>query len=434
MDSPTLVSQLQGVGLWPEDEAARRQILDLGRRFPEARDLARELIHLNLLTPYQANQLLTGKGSTLAIGPYLVLERLGEGGMGQVFKARQKRLHRVVALKVIRPDRVTNATAVGRFHREIQAAAKLSHPNVVRAYDADRSDDTYYFAMQFVNGTDLSRLVKQRGPLPVDQACDFIYQAAHGLQHIHANGMVHRDVKPSNLMITGPGAPRITPDPISGIGVSDQVKILDLGLARLCEDTDEQGQRRPALTQLGSVMGTADYMAPEQGVDSRRADARSDVYSLGCTLYFALAGRPPFFGETALEKLMHHQLDEAEPVEQVRPAVPPELAAVVRKLMARKPADRYQTAAAVAEALAPFCGAAVPVPAVPVSVVATPVPGGQVAAAGADSEAGLLVLLRPDAVPHRDRSASHPWAWVGAAAGILGGVLMLLLVLRLVRG
>jgi serine/threonine-protein kinase len=421
MDSPTLVSQLTETGLWPEDEPTRSRVLDLSRRLPQARDLARELIQLQILTPYQANQLLTGKGQSLVLGPYQILERLGEGGMGQVFKARHQRLHRIVALKVIRPERVTDPVAVARFHREVRGAAQLSHPNVVRAIDADEAVGVHYFAMQYVPGTDLERLVKQRGPLPVVQACDYIRQAAFGLQHIHENGMVHRDVKPSNLMVTGLPEPRAAADAeASSLIVPDVVKILDLGQARLCEEP-EDGQRRLALTQLGVVMGTADYMAPEQAVNSREADIRSDVYSLGCTFYFLLTARPPYPGGNAIEKLMRHQLEEPEPVERLRSDVPAGVAAVLRRMMARKPADRYQTPAEVAAALAPFAGAAIPITVIPTAALV-------------DGNAGPPVLLTPGAVFSRGRHALSPWTWVGLTAGAVAGVVLLLLLLRLFRG
>ncbi|MCC6420758.1 MAG: serine/threonine protein kinase [Gemmataceae bacterium] len=431
MDSTTLITHLRDLGLWPEDEAVERRLLELEKRHPSGRDLARELLQLNLLTPYQANQILTGKGPLLAVGPYRILERLGEGGMGQVFKARHTRLHRVVALKLIRPERVTHPVTVGRFHREVESAAKLSHPNLVRAYDAGEADGTYYFAMQYVPGTDLARLVKERGPLPVPLACDFIAQAACGLHHIHAHGLVHRDVKPGNLMVavgTLAGSDGTPPD---------AAKILDLGVARLNEDPDEGNPRRLALTQLGVVMGTADYMAPEQARDSRSADARSDVYSLGCTFYFALTGQPPFPGGTALEKLLRHQLDEPAPVGSSRPDVPPAVAEVLRRLMAKRPEDRYQTAAEVADALAPFRGSA---PAswlaavAPLSPPITPIP---VLAVVAQATGGtppepepLLLILDTNALP--GRTPASPWMWVAAVATVTSVLLLLLLFVRFV--
>jgi serine/threonine-protein kinase len=346
------------------------------------------------------------------IGPYRVLERLGEGAAGQVFKARHDRLHRNVALKLIRPERLTDLAAVGRFHREIQAAAKLAHPNVVRAYDADQVGPIFYFAMEYVPGTNLSRRVKQSGPLPIGEACDLMRQAALGLAHIHQHGMVHRDIKPSNLAITEIAAGGAAKgDPSSNTLVPGQVKILDLGLARLSEGAVE-GQLQP-LTHVGTVMGTTDFMSPEQGRDSRTADARSDLYSLGCTLYFALTGKPPFPGGTALEKLMHHQLDEPEPVEKLRPDVPPALAAVLRKLMAKDPVARYQTGVEVADALVNACTAA-PAPAPPAEFTL-------------GEGVGPVVLMTPP----RTRQALGEWAWVGIATAAAAGILAALALVRL---
>src|SRR5262249_45066144 len=198
------------------------QLGEVGReltpRFALPLDLARELLRREWLTAYQVNQLMQGRGHELLRGSYVLLERLGEGGMGAVFKAKHWKLKRVVALKLIRKERLGNAEGVRRFLREIRAAAQLDHAHVVRAYDAEEVEGTYLLAMEFVPGTDLAKLVKQRGPLPVSQACDYVRQAALGLQHAHQRGLVHRDVKPSNLLLTADG---------------NTVKVLDLGLARL---------------------------------------------------------------------------------------------------------------------------------------------------------------------------------------------------------
>ncbi|OAI54255.1 hypothetical protein AYO44_15270 [Planctomycetaceae bacterium SCGC AG-212-F19] len=180
------------------------QVARLQARAADARGLARELVQRGWLTPYQVNQLFQGHGKDLVLGHYLLLERLGEGGMGQVFKARHARLGRIVALKVIRKDKLADPEAVGRFRREIQAVAQLSHPNVVAAFDADQTDDALFLIMEYVEGIDLARLVREQGPLPVPVACEYIRQAALGLQHAHEKGLVHRDVKPSNLLVASP--------------------------------------------------------------------------------------------------------------------------------------------------------------------------------------------------------------------------------------
>lgn len=324
------------------------ELVSLLPRFPDARALAKELLQRGWLTAYQINQLFQGKGDELVLGQYLILERIGEGGMGQVFKARQQRMNRLVALKVIRKDRLGSSETVRRFQREVLAAAQLSHPNVVTAYDADQVGNVHFFAMEFVEGTDLSKLIREYGPLPIPLASNYILQAAQGLQHAFEKGMVHRDIKPSNLLVSW-GSSR-TAKTASGTAATGRpvVKILDMGLARLSEAEDGMTSE---LTQEGAVMGTVDYLAPEQALNSRLADIRSDMYSLGCTFYFLLTGQVPFPGGTATEKLLKHRLDEPLPVEQIRPEIPRSLGNVVRKMMAKQPADRYQTPAELVEVL-----------------------------------------------------------------------------------
>jgi serine/threonine-protein kinase len=309
---------------------------------PGPRDLARELVRRGWLTPLQVNALFLGRASELVIGPYLLLERVGAGGMGQVFKARHQHLDRLVAVKVVRKDRVTNVTLLKRFLREAQAVGQLSHPNVVLAFDAGETGNLLYFVMEYVEGTDLSRRLQREGALPVAEACDYVRQTALGLQHAFEKGMVHRDVKPSNLMVTErPADARTGPPP----GV---VKILDMGLALLSGDQTEIS----ALTTEGLVMGTVDYLAPEQALDSHAVDTRADLYSLGCTFYHLLTGRVPYPGGTVMQRLLRHRTGRPRPVESLRPDVPRGVAAVARKLMAKRPEDRYQTPAELVEALA----------------------------------------------------------------------------------
>ena len=312
--------------------------LDLAPRFPEPKALARELIRRDWLTPYQANQLLQGRGQQLVLGSYILLERLGEGAMGQVFKARHRNLGRVCAVKLIRKERLESPNAVKRFQREVRAAAALSHPNIVLADDADEIDGTHLLVMEYVEGTDLARLVKGKGPLPVARACEYVRQAALGLQHAHERGLVHRDVKPHNLLLSADG---------------QVVKILDMGIARL-ESPSSEDDQSSTMTQTGAVMGTPDYLSPEQAINSHTADIRADIYSLGCTLYFLLAGEVPFPGGALGYKLVRHRMEEPAPLEKVRPGVPSWTAQVVRKMMAKKPEQRFQTPAEVAAALA--CG------------------------------------------------------------------------------
>jgi serine/threonine protein kinase len=307
-------------------------------KFADGRMLARELVDLNWLTAYQANQLLQERGTDLVLGPYRILDRLGEGGMGQVFRAHHISMDRVVALKIIPRDLVSNRLAVGRFYREVRAVAKLSHPNIVTAFDANQAGQTHYLAMEFVEGIDLARLVQQSGPLPIPKACEYIRQAAVGLQHAHEKGLVHRDIKPGNLMVA-----RLHPDepPV--------IKILDFGLARFESESDHAGR----LTQLGKIVGTVDYMAPEQAQDARTADIRADIYSLGCSLFYLLAGQPPFPGKDVVERIGARMLGDAPSVRPNRPEVSPALESVLAKMMARNPRDRYQTPGEVARALEP---------------------------------------------------------------------------------
>jgi eukaryotic-like serine/threonine-protein kinase len=271
---------------------------------------------------------------------YRILARLGEGGMGTVYKAEHRIMERVVALKVISPHLLANKQAIDRFHQEARAAARLNHPNIVTAHDADQAGGLHFLVMEYVEGINLARLVEKKGPLPVSHACHFARQTALGLQHAHEQGMVHRDIKPHNLMVTRKG----------------QVKILDFGLARLARTETSPETRGPAraLTAVDVVLGTPDYLAPEQAHNSRDVDARADLYSLGCTLYFLLTGRVPFPGGSSLEKLLAQCQDEPTPLQELRPDVPAEVAEVVSRLMAKKPEQRYQTAGEVANALTPL--------------------------------------------------------------------------------
>jgi serine/threonine protein kinase/WD40 repeat protein len=307
-------------------------------KFADARDLARELVDRNWLTPYQANQLLQGNGADLLLGPYRILDRLGAGGMGQVFKAYHVSMDRIIALKLIPRDRVSDPTALARFNREVRAVAKLSHPNIVIAFEVNQSGQTPYLAMEYVAGIDLARLVQQSGPLPIPRACEYVRQAAAGLQHAHEKGLVHRDIKPGNLIVARPNG-----------DAAPVIKILDFGLARF---ESESGQAA-RLTQLGKVVGTVDYVAPEQAENARTADIRADIYSLGCTLFYLLTGMPPFQGDDLVEKLGARLQGNAPLVRESRPEVSPALEGILAKMLARNPNDRYQMPGDVAKALEP---------------------------------------------------------------------------------
>jgi WD40 repeat protein/tRNA A-37 threonylcarbamoyl transferase component Bud32 len=263
---------------------------------------------------------------------YRVVRLLGEGGMGSVYEAEHLVMQRRVALKVIRRADTASPADLERFRREVRAAARLSHPNIVTAYDAETAGELHFLVMEYVEGITLAWLVKERGPLPTDEACDYVRQAALGLQHAHERGLVHRDLKPDNLIRCSDGT----------------VKILDFGLAAL---TAERGG---GLTEANVVMGTPEYMAPEQAENSHGADTRADLYSLGCTLYYLLTEKLPYPAPTPLLKVLAHRDRPVPSLRRARPDVPPGLAAVVERLLAKKPEDRYQKPRELAAALRPF--------------------------------------------------------------------------------
>jgi formylglycine-generating enzyme required for sulfatase activity/WD40 repeat protein/serine/threonine protein kinase len=276
-----------------------------------------------------------------SIREYRLLAKLGEGGMGAVYKAQHTKLRRTVAVKVLPADKVNTPQAVARFEREMQAVGALDHQNIVRAFDAGEDQGRHYLVMEYVKGLDAGQLARNHGKLPIPEACEIIRQAALGLQHAHEAGLVHRDIKPSNLMLAESGT----------------VKILDLGLARINQEIEPAAE----LTSTGQVMGTLDYMAPEQGGDTHHVDIRADIYALGASLYRLLSGIAPFGDprfDTVVKKLMALATKEPRAMEELRPDVPRELAAVIKRMMAKSPDDRYGTPAEVAAALAPFSAGA----------------------------------------------------------------------------
>ncbi|OAI48996.1 hypothetical protein AYO44_00925 [Planctomycetaceae bacterium SCGC AG-212-F19] len=333
----------------------------LQARFPDARSLARQLLDRGWLTPYQANQVLMGRAADLVLGPYVVLERLGEGGAGQIVKARHQRLNRLAALKMVRKDLVADAETVQRFQREVQVVSQLNHPNVVRAFDAGPMGFAYVLAMEYVEGIDLHRLVNQKGPLPVAQACAYVRQAALGLQHIHERGLIHRDIKPSNLLVSGGvvSGEKESTTHHSPLTTHQVVKILDLGLARLQQPTSSPVTGTVTATE--TVIGSVDYMSPEQALDFRRVDIRGDIYSLGCTFFFLLTGQPPYPDGTSAQKLLCHQMKEPPPIDQFRRDVPPGILAVLQRMIEKQRENRYQTPVEVVRALdAPLAIAVTP--------------------------------------------------------------------------
>ena len=279
---------------------------------------------------------------------YRILEKIGEGGMGAVYRAMHTRLNKIVAIKVLSTSRLKDESAISRFQREMSIVGRLQHPNIVQAHDAGEEAGQHFLVMEYVEGTDLSEIVRRRGPLPVNAACEIIAQAALGLQYAHENGLVHRDIKPSNLMLS------VSSDKRTNEVIAAVVKILDLGLARLHTDDKQNG---PELTTDGQIMGTLDYMAPEQGGDSHAVDIRADIYSLGATLYKLLTGEALFGGErhrSVIQKLTALATEPAPSVRGRRPEVPEPLAAIIARMVSKQPQDRFATPAEVASALQPF--------------------------------------------------------------------------------
>ena len=312
------------------------------------RVLARALVERGVLTRFQAERLLIGRTAGFFLGQYRILEEVGRGGMGRVYKAEHRTMGRVVALKVLAPELLSNPRAVELFQHEVRAAAQLVHPNIVTAYDANRSGGRYYLVLEYVDGPNLGQLVRRRGPLNVGLACDYMRQAALGLQCAHNLGMLHRDVKPANLLVQRHG---------QDAGSPGLLKVSDFGLARLTEPTSKgPGSRRPntLFTRQNTVMGTPDFLSPEQARSLHKTDIRSDLYSLGCTFYYLLTGEVPYPGGNALDKLLRHSTEKTPDVTELRPETPAPVAAIIARLMAKHPDDRFRTPAELAQALAPY--------------------------------------------------------------------------------
>lgn len=339
----TFLAQLRESGLLTT--AQLTEIVEHLPESPRGRVLARALVEMGLLTRFQAEQLLAGRSGGFFLGQYRILDELGRGGMGRVFKAIHLTMNRVVALKVLTAHFGRTERARDLFFREMQAIARLSHPNIVTAYDAGKLGERAYLVMEYVDGPSLDQLVQRQGPLPVGQACEFVRQAALGLQYAFEKGMVHRDIKPGNLLLAREG----------GTTGGCQVKILDFGLARLNEPQPfEMHDPDTILTCENVVLGTPDFVSPEQARNLHSADIRSDLYSLGCTFYYLLTGEVPFPDGTVMEKLIRHTTDAPTPVARCRPEVAAPIAAIVDRLLSKKPADRFETPAELAAALQPF--------------------------------------------------------------------------------
>jgi serine/threonine-protein kinase len=352
MDRDNFFRHLRQSGLLVEQELQQAAGLSSS---PRGKVIARTLIDGGLLTRYQARRVLAGKARRLLLGQYRILEPLGRGAMGRVFKAVHSSMARVVAIKVILPGILKDHSEVELFNREVRAAAQLNHPNIVVAYDANKVKGIHFLVMEYVPGPNLHELIKSRGPLAINLACELMRQAAVALHHAHVKGMVHRDIKPANLLIcesppnagAGPVTPDVNPRPL--------VKVVDFGLARFC-GADPAGGDATIRVQPGAVLGTVDYMSPEQAQDVHAVDIRSDLYSLGCVFYYALTGQVPFPGGNSIEKLCKQLLNDPQPIRELRPEVPTSLEAIVNRLLAKRMDQRFQTPAELARELAGLSG------------------------------------------------------------------------------
>lgn len=329
---PEFLSAMERAGVLPDAQWREvRERFGDGSGLSDAVALAKRLIKEGLITEFQARRLLKGK-QRINYGRYVLIDHIGKGARGQVYKARHRLMDRVVALKAIRPDTRMSKNSVARFFREMKMVALLDHPNVVRAIDADIQDGSPYIVMEYLAGEDLEHIFVRRGALPLNDVLDYIGQACRGLQHAHEKGVIHRDVKPTNLFLAEHGV----------------VKLLDLGLGELI---DTEGKSDKVFdTDEGIVVGTTDYMSPEQ-IRNRPIDARTDLFGLGCTMYRLLSGSYAFPGLTREDRLVKRIRQPHVPIQDVRPDVPTLVARIIDRLLALRPEDRFESAAEVADSI-----------------------------------------------------------------------------------
>ncbi|HEY1066551.1 MAG TPA: serine/threonine-protein kinase, partial [Pirellulales bacterium] len=320
------LSALQKSGLVPKEQVSSvlsRIIREAGGKRIDAQYVATCFEQAGLVTAWHNEKLIKGRYKGFFLGSYKLLGHIGTGGMSNIYLGEHVQMRRRVAVKVLPPTLTTNTSHLQRFIMESRVIASLDHPNIVRAYDIAHQGSFHYLVLEFVEGCDLRRTVEERGPLPYEEAADYVRQAADGLHHAHSKGVVHRDVKPANLLVDTEGI----------------VKVLDMGLTRIIDSND------PSLTLAHNekLIGTVDYIAPEQANNSHNVDARADVYSLGCSFYFLLTGHPPFPDGSQTQRLMAHQQTPVKPIAEERPDCPPELWDVIQRMMAKKVKDRIQS-------------------------------------------------------------------------------------------
>jgi serine/threonine protein kinase len=360
MNAQKFVHHLQRSGL-----LSLEQIEGISKRLTEQEvsKVVVDLVEEGLLTRFQTKQLLAGNSRGFLFGPYRIVDQLGHGGMGIVYKAMHTGMRRLVAVKVLLPTMSSNKKWHRHiFEREAMASAQLDHPNIVTIYDAGKRNGVHYLAMEFIRGPNLKKLVQENGRLPMWLACELTRQAADALQYAHERGFVHRDVKPSNMLLAAApglemGSSNTTTAPPFQAGQSAyRIKVLDFGLARLrCQHPFLKKEDGTLQARSGTVWGTLDYISPEQIMNVHAVDIRADLYSLGCSLYFLLTGQVPFGTGTVTERLIKRVTDEPQPVDQLRRNTPAGLAKIVRRLMNPVRSKRFATPSELMAELVPWC-------------------------------------------------------------------------------
>ena len=325
------LSQLSDSGILPEEKL--KVVVSKKNSFADGEALARDMIKSNLLTKYQAEQILGGRTKHLVMGKYQILEKIGAGGMGQVYKAYHSGTGRVVAIKVILSKSKIDPEVVRRFEREVKAAAKLVHQNIITVFDVDQTNGRVFMVMEYIKGHDLAAIIVKKGKLGLPDTINYILQIANGLKYAHDQGVIHRDIKPGNIIIDANG----------------NVKIVDMGLAKI--ETDSNQEDISMLTGATAIMGTVDFMSPEQGFSSRDVDVRTDIYSLGATLFYLLTGKFMYAGNSAFAKLLAHRESPIPSLCTAMPGLPLELENIFLKMVAKNPVDRYASMTQVISAL-----------------------------------------------------------------------------------